>query len=71
MGMIIEGVRLISERRQPSLVKATLYSFLVQHQDELHDMGSELTDDEIYAQQLHLNGAKDQTGQRKEPARGN
>lgn len=59
MGMIIEGIRLISERRQPSLVKATLYSFLVQHQDELHDTGSELTDDEIYQQQIRIKPAED------------
>jgi chemotaxis protein MotA len=70
MGMIIEGIRLISERRQPSLVKATLYSFLVQHQDELHDTGSDLTDDEIYTRQLHLNGGKKPSGRSREPARG-
>lgn len=70
MGMIIEGVRLISERRQPSLVKATLYSFLVQHQDELHDAGSELTDDEIYLQHLHSDEDKKASGQRREAARG-
>jgi chemotaxis protein MotA len=52
MGMIVEGVRLISERRQPSYVKATLYSFLVHHQDELHDTGSTLSDDELHEQEL-------------------
>jgi chemotaxis protein MotA len=70
MGMIIEGIRLISERRQPSLVKATLYSFLVQHQDELHDTGSDLTDDEIYTRQVQLNGGKRRSGRSRAPARG-
>jgi chemotaxis protein MotA len=37
MNMIMEGVALLSRRRAPAFIEATLNSFVVQHQDELQD----------------------------------
>lgn len=35
MSMVMEGITLIAERRTPSFIRETLYSFLVHHDDEL------------------------------------
>jgi len=37
MNMIMEGVSLLSRRRAPTFIEATLNSFIEQHHDELHD----------------------------------
>ncbi|MFO8046044.1 MAG: MotA/TolQ/ExbB proton channel family protein [Halomonas sp.] len=37
MNMIMEGVSLLSRRRAPAFIEATLNSFIEQHHDELHD----------------------------------
>ncbi len=36
MSMVMEGVSLISQRRSPSFIRATLNSFIAQHENELH-----------------------------------
>ncbi len=38
MNMVMEGVSLMSRRRAPSFIEATLNSFVVQHHDELEDV---------------------------------
>ncbi|MFI3138129.1 MAG: MotA/TolQ/ExbB proton channel family protein [Methylococcaceae bacterium] len=35
MSMVMEGITLIAERRTPSFIRETLYSFIVHHEDEL------------------------------------
>lgn len=42
MNMIMEGVSLLSRRRAPAFIEATLNSFIEQHHDELHDPLPEL-----------------------------
>ncbi|WP_144392237.1 motility protein A [Pleionea sediminis] len=37
MTMVMEGITLMSQRRTPSFIRATLDSFIAQHEDELHD----------------------------------
>lgn len=37
MNMVLEGVVLISQKRNPSFVRETLRSFMAQYQDDIHD----------------------------------
>nr|WP_305906767.1 MotA/TolQ/ExbB proton channel family protein [Methylomarinum sp. Ch1-1]MDP4519473.1 MotA/TolQ/ExbB proton channel family protein [Methylomarinum sp. Ch1-1] len=39
MSMLMEGITLIAERRNPSFIRETLSSFIVHYEDELQDSG--------------------------------
>jgi len=39
MSMLMEGVTLIAERRNPSFIRETLSSFIAHYEDELQDSG--------------------------------
>ncbi len=39
MSMVMQGISLIAERRNPSFIRETLYSFIANYDNELHDDG--------------------------------
>lgn len=39
LNMVLEGIVLVSERRSPTFVRETLYSFIAHHDDEVHGRG--------------------------------
>ena len=38
LSMVVEAVHLLSEKRTPSYIRETLYSFLAEYEDELDDI---------------------------------
>ncbi len=44
MNMILQGVRMMCERRSPVLMRETLRSFIAHYRDEIHDDGAVLDD---------------------------
>ncbi|NVK86779.1 MAG: MotA/TolQ/ExbB proton channel family protein [Gammaproteobacteria bacterium] len=68
MTMVMEGITLMSQRRTPSFIKATLESFIAQHEDELHQPVAldELDEPNLRSQRLMQNADRE-LNQRIEP----
>ncbi len=68
MTMVMEGVTLMSQRRTPSFIRATLESFIAQHEDELHDPVNldELEEPSLRSEQMVRNADRE-LSQRIEP----
>ena len=61
MTMVMEGISLMSQRRTPSFIRATLESFIAQHEDELHDPVNleELSEPSLRSQRLVRNAERE------------
>jgi len=61
MTMVMEGISLMSQRRTPSFIRATLESFIAQHEDELHDPVDldELSEPSLRSQRLVRNAERE------------
>lgn len=68
MTMVMEGITLMSQRRTPSFIRATLESFIAQHEDELHDPVNldELEEPSLRSEQMVRNADRE-LSQRIEP----
>ncbi len=68
MTMVMEGITLMSQRRTPSFIRATLESFIAQHEDELHDPVNldELEEPSLRSEQMVRNADRE-FSQRIEP----
>ena len=61
MTMVMEGISLMSQRRTPSFIRATLESFIAQHEDELNDPVNleELSEPSLRSQRLVRNAERE------------
>lgn len=68
MTMVMEGISLMSQRRTPSFIRATLESFIAQHEDELYDPVNlnELEEPNLRSERL-VNNAEREMRRRVEP----
>lgn len=51
LSMVVEAVHLMSEKRTPTYIRETLYSFLAEYEDELNDGGTSKRDNHERAQE--------------------